>query len=95
MNAVATTMPAAPVARTETRGEPLSGDVVVSPDPEAPGRFTICQVPGSPSIWWGSRSKAVDVAQRFARAHRVDLWFDHRGSAERLHAYRSTSRRSH
>jgi hypothetical protein len=65
MNAVATTMPAAPVARTETRGEPLSGDVVVSPDPEAPGRFTICQVPGSPSIWWGSRSKAVDVAQRF------------------------------
>lgn len=95
MNAVATAIPATPVARTETVEEPGSGDVVVSPDPETPGRFTIRQVPGSPSMLWDSRGKAVGVAQAFARAHDVDVWFHYAGSAERLHAYRSVTRRSH
>lgn len=95
MNAVAMAMPDTPDARTETTDEPRSGDVVVSPDPEKPGRFTIRQIPGIPCMLWDSRGMAVAVAQGFARAHGVDVWFQHRGTSEQLHEYRSAARRPH
>lgn len=95
MNGVAMAVPDTPDPRIETVEEPSRGDVVVSPDPETPGRFTISQMPGTPSMLWDSRAKALDVAQGFARAHGVDVWFQHRGTSERLHEYRSAARRSH
>lgn len=91
MSAVAMVLPDTDVVCTNTHAQPQDGDVVVTPDAETPGRFTVYQVPGTPSLRWDSRVKAVDMARGFARAHRVDVWFSGGATAERLHCHRAGS----
>jgi len=69
---------------------PRNGDIVVAPDPSSPGRFTVRQAPDAPQISWSSLSSAVEVAQGFARRHRVDVWTVDGRTQTPLHRYRET-----
>ncbi|MGE0124403.1 MAG: hypothetical protein AB7L91_02375 [Dehalococcoidia bacterium] len=70
---------------------PRDGDIVVAQDPSAPARYTLRRVPDAPQISSTSHSGAVEVAQGFARRHRVDVWTVDGRTQTRLHRYRQTS----
>jgi hypothetical protein len=83
---------AAPAAAAGDAGfatpEPSVGDVVVTRDPGA-ACYTVCHHPGEPQVQAPSRDAAVRLADGFARAHGVDVWYREGGTFHRLDTFRS------
>ena len=67
---------------------PRDGDVVVSRESGAGGKYTVRQVPGDVQLHASVRDEAIRLARGFAIKTAVDLWYIDESSQLLLEAYR-------
>ena len=71
---------------------PRDGDVIVSRESGAGGKYTVRQVPGDVQLHSSVRDEAIRLARRFAIKAAVDLWYIDDGPQTLLEAYRKVSK---
>ena len=79
-----------PIASNAAR--PRDGDVIVSRESGAGGKYTVRQVPGNAQLHSSVRDEAIRLARGFAMKAAVDLWYIDDGSQRFLEAYRKESK---
>jgi hypothetical protein len=79
-----------PIATDAAR--PRDGDVIVSREAGAGGKYTVRQVPGDVQLHASVRAEAVRLARGFAIKAAVDLWYVDDGPQRLLEAYRKESK---
>jgi hypothetical protein len=67
---------------------PQNGDVVVAREVGPRVHYTVRQIPGIVQFSSGTRDAALELARKFARRYKVDVWHSERGKYRRLEAYR-------
>ena len=70
---------------------PRDGDVIVSRESGAGGKYTVRQVPGNVQFYASARDEAIRLARGFAIRAAVDLWYADEGPQRLLEAYRKES----
>jgi hypothetical protein len=71
---------------------PRDGDVIVSREAGAGGKYTVRQVPGDVQLHASVRDEAIRLARGFAIKAAVDLWYIADGPQRLLEAYRKESK---
>jgi hypothetical protein len=72
-------------------GQPRDGDVIVSRESGAGGKYTVRQVPGDVQLHASVRDEAIRLARGFAVTAAVDLWSADDGRHRLLEAHRKGS----
>ena len=70
---------------------PRDGDVIVSRESGAGGKYTVRQVPGDPQLHASVRGVIIRLAREFAIHAAVDFWYVEDGPPALLGAYRKES----
>ena len=70
------------------RGRPRIRDLVVFREPRSVILHGIAQFPGEAQFYAGSRHEALRLADTFARAHRLDVWYRENQRYERIESFR-------
>jgi len=81
-----------PSAIVTDAARPRDGDVIVSRESGAGGKYTVRQVPGDPQLHASVRDEAIRLARGFAINAAVDLWYIDDGPQTLLGAYRKESK---
>ena len=81
----------APSRIASDAGQPRDGDVIVSRESGAGGKYTLRQVPGDVQLHASVRDEAIRLARAFAVKAAVDLWSTDDGRHRLLEAHRKES----
>lgn len=72
-------------------GHPRDGDVIVSRESGAGGKYAIRQAPGDVQLHASVRDEAIRLARGFAVKAAVDLWYTDDGPHRLLESHRKGS----
>jgi len=75
-------------SRITDAARPRDGDVIVSRESGAGGKYTVRQVPGDVQLHESVRDEAIRLARGFATKAAVNLWYIGDGPQTLLEAYR-------